>query len=42
VVDNLGMADAITPYNQAGEQVTAGIYGAFGMAGLLEVAAGTR
>lgn len=42
VVDSLGMADAVAPYNEAAEQVTAGIYGAFGMAGLLEVATETR
>lgn len=40
VVDSLGMADAVAPYNEAGEQVTAGIYGAFGMAGLLAVNTG--
>lgn len=42
VVDNMGMAGAIEPYNDAAEQVTAGIYGAFGMAGLLAVNTATR
>jgi NAD(P)-dependent dehydrogenase (short-subunit alcohol dehydrogenase family) len=37
VVDSLGMADAVTPYNEAAEQVTAAIYGAFGMEGMLTV-----
>lgn len=41
VVDNMGMADAVTPYNEAAEQVTAAIYGAFGMDGLLAVNTGT-
>lgn len=30
------------PYNDGAEQVTAAIYGAFGMAGLLDVNTGTR
>jgi len=37
VVDNMGMADAVTPYNEAAEQMTAAVYGAFGMGGMLEV-----
>ncbi len=41
VVDNMGMADAVTPYNDGAEQVTAAIYGAFGMDGLLAVKTGT-
>ena len=40
VVDSLGMGDAITPYNEAAEQMTAAIYGAFGMADMLAVNAG--
>lgn len=42
VVDNMGMAGAIEPFNDGAEQVTAGIYGAFGMAGLLAVNTATR
>jgi NAD(P)-dependent dehydrogenase (short-subunit alcohol dehydrogenase family) len=42
VVDNMGMADVIEPYNDGAERVTAAIYGAFGMAGLLDVNTGTR
>ena len=41
VVDNMGMADAVAPYNDAAEQVTAAIYGAFGMGELLKVNPGT-
>ena len=37
VVDNLGMGDAIEPYNQQAEAVTGAIYEAFGMAGMLEL-----
>ena len=33
----MGMADAVTPYNEAAEQMTAAVYGAFGMGGMLEV-----
>ena len=40
VVDSMGMADAIAPYNDAAEQVTAAIYGAFGMGYLLTVNTG--
>lgn len=40
VVDSMGMADAVTPYNDAAEQVTAGIYGAFGMGDMLNVNTG--
>ncbi len=42
LVDSLGMADAVAPYNEAAEQMTAGIYGAFGMSDLLEVNTGAR
>ena len=37
VVDGMGIADALTPYNQAGDAVSAGLYGAFGMADLLKL-----
>lgn len=37
VVDFLGMADAVAPFNDSAEQMTAGIYGAFGMGNLLEI-----
>ena len=37
VVDNLGMGDAIEPYNHQAEAVTATIYEAFGMADMLEL-----
>jgi NAD(P)-dependent dehydrogenase (short-subunit alcohol dehydrogenase family) len=37
VVDQLGMGEAIEPYNQQAEAVTAGIYEAFGMSDMLEL-----
>lgn len=37
VVDSMGMADAVSPYNAAGEAVTTGLYGAFGMGDFLTV-----
>jgi NAD(P)-dependent dehydrogenase (short-subunit alcohol dehydrogenase family) len=37
IVDNLGMGDAAAPYNLSAEQMTAAIYGAFGMGHMLEV-----
>lgn len=37
VVDGMGIAEAVTPFNQVGDSVTAGLYGAFGMADLLAV-----
>lgn len=40
VVDNLGMAGAIVPHNDGAEQMTAAIYGAFGMGDLLTVTTG--
>ena len=39
VVDKLGMGVAVEPYNEAHTGVTQGIYGAFGLAHLLEVKA---
>ncbi|MFN3217720.1 MAG: SDR family oxidoreductase [Acidimicrobiales bacterium] len=42
VVDNMGMADAVVPYNDGADQMTAAIYGAFGMADLLDVSTRTR
>ncbi|MGA1346090.1 MAG: SDR family oxidoreductase [Ilumatobacteraceae bacterium] len=37
IVDNLGMGDAVTPHNEGSSQMTAAIYGAFGMGHMLEV-----
>ncbi len=37
VVDKMGMGDHIKPYNESLEQITAGIYGAFGMDGMLKL-----
>lgn len=37
VVDGMGIADALTPYNEASDAVSAGLYGAFGMADLLKL-----
>lgn len=39
VVDNMGMGDAVGPYNDLGEQMTHAVYGAFGMADLLKLPA---
>lgn len=36
VVDGMGMADDLSPLNQAGESVTQGLYAAFGMADMLK------
>lgn len=41
VVDSLGMGDAVAPFNEAGDQMTGAIYGAFGMASLLELKTGS-
>jgi NAD(P)-dependent dehydrogenase (short-subunit alcohol dehydrogenase family) len=38
VVDNMGMADAVTPLNQGANSVAEGLYSAFGMADLLTLA----
>ena len=40
VVDSLGIGDAVMPFNEAAEQVTSAVYGAFGMGYLLEVSTG--
>ncbi len=40
VVDSLGMGDAVTPFNDAGDQMTGAIYGAFGIGNLLELKTG--
>ena len=40
VVDNMGMADAVGPLNQASDAVTQGLYGAFGMADMLTLRSG--
>ena len=37
VVDKMGMGDQIKPYNDQLEQLTAGIYGAFGMGDMLKL-----
>lgn len=37
IVDNLGMGDAVTPHNEGAMQMTAAVYGAFGMGHMLEV-----
>ncbi|MCR9290322.1 MAG: SDR family oxidoreductase [Bacteroidetes bacterium] len=37
VVDKMGMGDAIQPYNDALDQVTSGIYNAFGMGDMLKL-----
>ena len=37
VVDNMGMGDAIKPYNEALAQVTSGVYTAFGMSDMLNL-----
>ena len=37
VVDGLGMGDPISQYNEAANQMTNGIYNAFGMADMLKV-----
>ena len=39
VVDKMGMGDHIVGYNDQLEQITAGIYGAFGMDGMLKLKA---
>lgn len=41
VVDSLGMGDAVTAFNDAADQMTSAVYGAFGMPGMLEVKAET-
>ncbi|MDA3028453.1 MAG: SDR family oxidoreductase [Actinomycetota bacterium] len=38
IVDNLGMGDAVAPHNEGAGQMTAAIYGAFGMGHMLDVA----
>jgi NAD(P)-dependent dehydrogenase (short-subunit alcohol dehydrogenase family) len=40
VVDSLGMGDAVAPFNDAGDQMTGAIYGAFGIGNLLELKTG--
>ncbi len=40
VVDSLGMGDAVAPFNEAGDQMTGAIYGAFGIGNLLELKTG--
>lgn len=37
VVDNMGMGDAVRPYNDAHEKVTSGLYEAFGMGQMLKL-----
>ena len=37
IVDNLGMGDAVVAHNEGAGQMTAAIYGAFGMGHMLEV-----
>ncbi|MEM1320471.1 MAG: SDR family oxidoreductase [Bacteroidota bacterium] len=37
VVDKMGMGDHIKPYNESLEQITSGIYNAFGMGDMLEL-----
>jgi len=37
VVDGMGIADAMSPYNEAGDSMTTALYGAFGMGDLLTV-----
>jgi len=42
IVDHLGMGDAVAPHNEGAEQMTAAVYGAFGMANMLEVNTASR
>jgi hypothetical protein len=37
IVDALGMGDAVAPHNEGAEQMTAAVYGAFGIGSMLEV-----
>ncbi len=39
-VDKVGMGDAVDPYNEALDQVTTGLYSAFGMDGMLKLNTG--
>lgn len=39
IVDHLGMGDAVAPHNEGAGEMTAAVYGAFGMGHMLEVAA---